>query len=446
MKTLSITTLLTLLFCAQPLQAAGVPSFEKAFKIEKSHLEHSRKALASELQSLKESNQKRKVALEDKVRQLVRSVSDIRRKKEEARSELMALESRQNTKADHADQLDSTLEMAAETLKIHHVDLDISGKPEEVTGRAISQGLEILSLLSRIHIDEDQAFFDENGYRHTGKVVHIGHVAALATSPEHIGGVLGAAPDGTYRVVDSSFEHVADQLARGESVKDIPIFLFDPHGGAAEPAAALTVLETANLGGPIAWIILSLAVFGILLVIERLITLSMMANRRAAGLEPMLRDLADGHKDKAIEATQKMGAFGKVARDLLASSSTNRGDLENEAMELVTKLVPTIERSISILNVLVMVSPLLGLLGTVTGMISTFNIITEHGTGDPKLLSGGISEALITTKFGLAVAIPLLLAKTFVSRWGERILESAQTNLLAVITTLSLLGKNRDAS
>ena len=67
------------------------------------------------------------------------------------------------------------------------------------------------------------------------------------------------------------------------------------------------------------------------------------------------------------------------------------------------------------------VAPLLGLLGTVTGMISTFDVITVFGTGDPKLLSGGISEALITTQLGLSVAIPTLLAGNLVSGWAEQI-------------------------
>ena len=68
-----------------------------------------------------------------------------------------------------------------------------------------------------------------------------------------------------------------------------------------------------------------------------------------------------------------------------------------------------LDRFSSAIVVIAAVAPLLGLWGTVTGMISTFEIITEHGTGDPKMLSAGISEALITTQLGLVVAIPMLL-------------------------------------
>ncbi|MDZ7829410.1 MAG: MotA/TolQ/ExbB proton channel family protein [Halofilum sp. (in: g-proteobacteria)] len=80
-----------------------------------------------------------------------------------------------------------------------------------------------------------------------------------------------------------------------------------------------------------------------------------------------------------------------------------------------------LERFGSLILVIAAVSPLLGLLGTVTGMISTFEVITKFGTGDPKLLSGGISTALVTTELGLAVAIPALLIGNLLSGWADRI-------------------------
>ncbi|HHB94297.1 MAG TPA: MotA/TolQ/ExbB proton channel family protein, partial [Campylobacterales bacterium] len=78
-------------------------------------------------------------------------------------------------------------------------------------------------------------------------------------------------------------------------------------------------------------------------------------------------------------------------------------------------------------------APLLGLLGTVTGMIATFDMITEYGTGDPKMLSGGISEALITTMFGLIVAIPLLLIGNLISGWAQNIKDSMEQSALHIV-------------
>jgi biopolymer transport protein ExbB len=82
------------------------------------------------------------------------------------------------------------------------------------------------------------------------------------------------------------------------------------------------------------------------------------------------------------------------------------------------------------------VAPLLGLLGTVTGMINTFHVITVHGTGDPRLMAGGISEALITTQLGLAVAIPVLVAAALLSRKAQRIASDMEEKAVAMSASL----------
>jgi biopolymer transport protein ExbB len=84
------------------------------------------------------------------------------------------------------------------------------------------------------------------------------------------------------------------------------------------------------------------------------------------------------------------------------------------------KEAPHMERGLSLLAALAGVAPLLGLLGTVSGMVSTFNVISRTGTADPKLLSGGISEALITTELGLIGAVPLLLTYAALRSWVHR--------------------------
>ena len=86
-----------------------------------------------------------------------------------------------------------------------------------------------------------------------------------------------------------------------------------------------------------------------------------------------------------------------------------------------------------VIVVIAAIAPLLGLLGTVTGMISTFEIITEHGTGDPRMLSGGISEALITTQMGLVVAIPMLLLGNMLNGWSDRIYSKLRSTVLQQI-------------
>jgi biopolymer transport protein ExbB len=100
----------------------------------------------------------------------------------------------------------------------------------------------------------------------------------------------------------------------------------------------------------------------------------------------------------------------------LNARNEDRETLESVLQEAILRELPRVERGLSVLAIFGAVAPLLGLLGTVTGMIDTFRVITLFGTGDPKLMSGGISEALVTTELGLAVAIPIMLMHTFLSR------------------------------
>jgi len=91
------------------------------------------------------------------------------------------------------------------------------------------------------------------------------------------------------------------------------------------------------------------------------------------------------------------------------------------------------ERLLSTLGMLAAIAPLLGLLGTVTGMIGTFHVITLHGTGDPRLMSGGISEALVTTMLGLSVAIPIMLAHTLLSRGVDNMVGTLEEKAVALV-------------
>ena len=107
--------------------------------------------------------------------------------------------------------------------------------------------------------------------------------------------------------------------------------------------------------------------------------------------------------------------------------------MEDIVSEAVLHETPQIERFSAATTVCAAVAPLLGLLGTVTGMIATFSIITDHGTGDPKLLSGGISEALVTTELGLIVAIPTLLLGSLLSARGQVILQRMERAALEIM-------------
>jgi biopolymer transport protein ExbB len=137
-----------------------------------------------------------------------------------------------------------------------------------------------------------------------------------------------------------------------------------------------------------------------------------------------------------------------VLATIIHNRSLQRQQLEDLVAEAILSERPTLERFLPAVNVIAVVAPLLGLLGTVTGMIATFSVITEHGTGDPRLLSGGISEALLTTQWGLMVAIPALLAHALLAGRVDHIIADMETQALKLLNALSctLCDSIRDGS
>jgi len=142
--------------------------------------------------------------------------------------------------------------------------------------------------------------------------------------------------------------------------------------------------------------------------------------------------------DKCISLCEQEGEK-PVPRVLLAgvkNRDMGREELENVLQEAILNEIPNLERFLSTLGMLAAISPLLGLLGTVTGMINTFHSITYYGTGDPRMMSAGISEALITTMLGLSVAIPVMLCHTLLSRKVENMIAQMEKKAVAFVNTL----------
>ena len=180
--------------------------------------------------------------------------------------------------------------------------------------------------------------------------------------------------------------------------------------------------ELVRAGGPfMAPIILcSIAAVGILL--ERLWTLQ----RKRVLPEDLIKKLssfAEGGQvtPKIIEALEKNSPLGRVLAAALANRDRGREIMMERVQDTGRHVVHELERFLNTLGTIASISPLLGLLGTVTGIIRAFNAVMLGGMGDPRLLAGGISEALITTAGGLAVAIPSFIAFRYLRGKVERI-------------------------
>lgn len=170
-----------------------------------------------------------------------------------------------------------------------------------------------------------------------------------------------------------------------------------------------TIEERVQQGGTPGYVIITLGIIALLLSIERFITLTLVGGKvkkqaanagSADGSNPLGRVLQVYHENRDIDAET----------------------LQLKLDEAILKEQPAINARIAFIKIISMVAPLLGLLGTVIGMIVTFQAITLFGTGDPKTMAGGISQALITTVLGLTVAIPTVLLHSIVDSRAKGIL------------------------
>jgi biopolymer transport protein ExbB len=128
-------------------------------------------------------------------------------------------------------------------------------------------------------------------------------------------------------------------------------------------------------------------------------------------------------------------ALGRVLSVHEKNKNADTETLELKLSEAIFKETPALNRALLFLKIISVVAPLMGLLGTVTGMIKTFQAITLYGTGDPKLMAGGISQALVTTVLGLSVAIPMVLLHTLVSGRSRRIVQVLQEQSAGIIAS-----------
>ncbi len=184
-----------------------------------------------------------------------------------------------------------------------------------------------------------------------------------------------------------------------------------------------SLYERVDQGREIGYVIIGLGIVGIILAVIRFISLLITGLRVRAQM-------------RAIDSPSTGNPLGRMLKvyDDQISSGVDEETLELKLDEQFLKEKPRLEWGLSIIKVLAAVAPLLGLLGTVTGMIVVFQQITLFGTGDPKLMAGGISQALITTVLGLVAAIPLLLLHALTAGRAkeiEQVLEEQSAGLVA---------------
>ena len=184
-----------------------------------------------------------------------------------------------------------------------------------------------------------------------------------------------------------------------------------------------TWLERINAGGFVGYVIIIILILGLTMGVLRFKFLDEETKSINKELE------TNNFSDDSI--------LGKLNSIYSQYSGNNPEDLESQLEDILAKATPPLEKNLSVIKLLAAVAPLLGLLGTVIGMIETFQAITLFGTGDPKLMAGGISQALVTTMLGLIAAVPLLFVHNILdsrSRAISQIYEEQAIGLLALVS------------
>lgn len=297
-----------------------------------------------------------------------------------------------------------------------------------------TESFALLRELGSIRTEGDAQFFLPSGQEVSGSIVHIGRIGAFGVSPE-ASGTLAPAGGGRLRLVDESTADTAQRLARGSTDVDVlPLFLYESLDELAETSSRQSLADTVEGGGIIGYVIIGIGAVALLLILVRVFLLLRAGRYDAKGLEAVFSAAQERDLEKAYStASAQPGAMGRVLSATVRGLQVDPENIEDVISESVLNEQPSVDRFRSALSVFAAVAPLLGLLGTVTGMIATFEVITQFGTGDPRLLSGGISEALITTEFGLIVAIPVLLIGNLLSSWADRITSNIEVSALRLV-------------
>ncbi|MBI4006016.1 MAG: MotA/TolQ/ExbB proton channel family protein [Gammaproteobacteria bacterium] len=225
----------------------------------------------------------------------------------------------------------------------------------------------------------------------------------------------GRQPQYQYQSMALKFENAKDEYSP---------FPVDPTRGAL---LALLVQvpdfkTRTQQGGIVGYLTILIGIVGLLIALERLVMLGRIDHK----IKDQLQNEIPGNNP-----------LGRILSVYKENPDVDTETLELKLDEAILKEMPALQRGLGTLLLLAEIAPLLGLLGTVIGIIQTFQSITLFGTGDPRVMSGGISQALVTTVIGLVVAIPLLLLHSFLTTRSNRLIHTLDEKSAAFVALLA---------
>jgi len=281
----------------------------------------------------------------------------------------------------------------------------------------------------------DGKALDKQGRVQAGKVALFGPVAVFASSAGELAGLLQQElnkSDPTIMDLEKELIPSVRALATSGSGQ----LVLDPTLGNASKLAALnqSLYDKLAEGGPVMIPLLGLGLAAMLVGVVKWVQLARIRLVPEADLQKVLQHLNAGHQAPALAHARSItGPAGDLLATAIEHMDEKKEYIEEVIYEKMLGFRTKIERGIPFLALTATTGPLLGLLGTVTGMIATFKLISSFGSGDPKLLAAGISEALVATATGMGVAIPSLLFHAFLSRKAKGIVGSMEQTAVGFI-------------
>jgi len=375
------------------------------------------------------------LSAKEKVLSLQQILLDINKEVGEKNKKLSKISERLSDSAGNVDIVGNVVNQARITLNEYAIKISENNatSDEAKLKQAFEEASKLFVKLSSLQNTKGK-FYLPDGKKVEGDIVKVGNVAAYGISSEATG-ALAPAGNGTYKLwnaVGSSDD--AKALFAKEMKGSIDLFTYENLDKDIEYVKEKSIEETIKGGGTIGYIILALGAFGLLLLLFRIFNLMFAGSNVSKISSIVVNRVESGKGHEALDAIKGFkGSTARVIKSLLRNINKDREHVEDIVMENILNESSQIDRFGNFVLVIAAVAPLMGLLGTVTGMIETFDVITEFGTGDPKLLSGGISAALVTTMLGLIVAIPLLLLGNLLSGWAQNIKDSMEQSALHIV-------------
>ena len=278
---------------------------------------------------------------------------------------------------------------------------------------------------------------DPEGEVHQGTFAALGPASYFLSEDKSTGGDVTLSKTGNIPTFTPQEKEDIENLLAGKTAT-LPL---DVTGGNARAIDEVSggPLDLIRKGGLWIWPIVFLAILSLVFGMIKLGQFLRYREPTDSWVDAILAALRTGDHGKAIRLAREPSHPAAPVMEKLVAVSGNPADLIEET--LYEQLISVQAKAGTLLPVIAITAataPLIGLLGTVSGMITTFNLITLFGSGDPKPLAGGISEALITTLFGLVVAIPSLILHAFLSRRAAAITQSTERFGLTFINGLRM--------